>query len=63
MFDGRKIHAQLLDRFIDALKEIILGFLSLNDMSFKSSSIYLAYDAYDPSKYTVNFIDFDKYHE
>lgn len=32
-------------------------------MKFESSSLYLAYDAYDPGKYTINFIDFDKYYE
>lgn len=32
-------------------------------MKFESSSLYLAYDAYDPTKFTINFIDFDKYHE
>lgn len=28
-----------------------------------SSSVYISYDAYDPNKMTVNFIDFDKYEE
>ncbi len=63
MFSGSKIHVDLLNNFIEKLKEIILGFLSFNDMKFKSSSIYLAYDAYDPSKYTINFIDFDQNYE
>jgi hypothetical protein len=63
MFDGKKFHVNLLDSLIERLKELILGFLSFNDIKFSSSSLYLAYDAYDPSKYTINFIDFDKYQE
>ena len=63
LFDGKKIHVELLDKFIEGLKEIILGFMCFRGIIFESSSLYLAYDAYDPSKFTINFIDFDKYHE
>jgi Fe-S-cluster formation regulator IscX/YfhJ len=61
MFDGNRIHEKLLDAFIFHLKNIILGFMKWDDIKFMSSSLYFAYDAYDPSKYTINFIDFDKY--
>lgn len=52
-----------MDKIIEQLKDLILGFLSFTDIKFKSSSLYLAYDAYDPMKFTINFIDFDKYEE
>lgn len=37
--------------------------MSFTGIKFGSSSLYFAYDAYDPKKYTINFIDFDKYEE
>jgi hypothetical protein len=63
LFDGQKIHVDLLDELIERLKELILGFMCYRGMIFESSSLYVAYDAYDWGKFSINFIDFDKYHE
>ncbi len=35
--------------------------MSFKDFHFSSSSLYLAYDAYNPKKFTINFIDFENY--
>jgi hypothetical protein len=40
---------------------MILAFKSFLGLRFMSSSIFIAYDAFNPEKYTINFIDFDKY--
>lgn len=43
------------------MDELIIAFHNFTGVHFISSSLFLAYDAINPSNYTLNLIDFDKY--
>jgi hypothetical protein len=60
-FNGETIHRQLLADVLHRLDGLIASFHSFTGIRFISSSLFIAYDAEDTSKFTVNLIDFDKY--
>jgi len=61
MSDGHKVHIKLLQSIIEELKILILGYVSFSGIRFKSSSLFIGYDAYDPKRFVVKFIDFENY--
>jgi hypothetical protein len=43
------------------LDDLIASFRKFTGVHFISSSLFLAYDALSPDKFSLNLIDFDKY--
>lgn len=60
-FDGKKINHKLLASVLTELNVLIASFKKFRGIKFISSSLFISFDASDPSKYCLKLIDFDKY--
>lgn len=60
-FDGEYILGDVIRKVIMDLRQLILSFRKFRGVRFISSSLFVAFDAKDPTRYTVKLIDFDKY--
>jgi hypothetical protein len=60
-FDGKKINRNLLESVLSELNVLISSFKKFTGIKFISSSLFISFDAVDPSKYCLKLIDFDKY--
>jgi hypothetical protein len=47
-FDGHQINFNLIKKVVNELKQMILAFKSFLGLRFMSSSIFIAYDAFNP---------------